>query len=172
MAKKIKVNLSPASVDKAIKELEAYEEHVKERCTAFGQALKQFGLTKLKIQILPHIDSGETLGSITAIDESTTDTVRFRLCVTSEAILFLEFGAGIKYSHSARHPLAGELGYGPGTYPGKGHWDDPNGWWYQDDGGQWHHTYGQPASKPVYITSLQMREQLVALAKQVFANGK
>lgn len=171
MAKKIKVNLSPASVDKAIKELEAYEEHVKERCTAFGQALKQFGLTKLKIQILPHIDSGETLGSITAIDESTTDTVRFRLCVTSEAILFLEFGAGIKYS-SDPHPQAGDFGYGAGTYPGEGHWDDPNGWWYQDDDEKWHHTYGQPASKPVYITAQQMREQIVTLAKQVFANGE
>lgn len=171
MAKKIKVNLSPASVDRAIKELEEYETHLKERCTAYGQALKQFGLTRLKAELLPHIDSGETIGSITAIDESTDNTVRFRLCVTSEAILFLEFGAGIKYS-SESHPQAGDFGYGPGTYPGQGHWNDPDGWWYQGDDGEYYHTYGQPANKPIYITAQQMREQLVTLARQVFANEK
>lgn len=168
MKKKITMNLSPSNVDAAIRELQTYEKDLKEKCAAYGQALKQFGLTKLKVHLLPHIDSGETIGSITAIDASSGNTVRFRLCVTSEAILFLEFGAGIKYS-SATHPKAGEFGYGPGTYPGKGHWNDPNGWWYQDEDGNWHHSYGQAASQPVYLTSLEMREQIVTLAKQVFS---
>lgn len=168
MKKKITMNLSPSSVNAAIRELQAYEKDLKEKCAAYGQALKQFGLTKLKIHLLPHIDSGETIGSITAIDESSGNIVKFRLCVTSEAILFLEFGAGIKYSN-AGHPLASEFGYGPGTYPGKGHWNDPNGWWYQDENGNWNHSYGQAASQPVYLTSLEMREQIVTLAKQVFS---
>ena len=169
VGKKIKVKLSLSSVDRAIDELEAYERDIREKCAAYGQALKQFGLTKLKVHILPHVDSGETLGSITAIDESSGGNVKFKLCVTSEAILFLEFGAGIKYQANS-HPLAGEFGYGPGTYPGEGHWNDPNGWWYQDDDGKWHHTYGQGASKPVYTTALEMREQIVTLARQVFGN--
>lgn len=68
---------------------------------------------------------------------------------------FIEFGAGITYAGDV-HPESkvGKRQMGPGTYPippGKGHWNDPNGW--RTPSGI--HTYGNPPAKAMY----QAREE-------------
>jgi hypothetical protein len=80
-----------------------------------------------------------------------------------ESVAFIEFGSGDKYGHG--HPQAGELGMGPGTYPeGKGHWDDPRGWWY----GHGKHTYGNPPAMAMYQAVQAMTEQITMIAREVF----
>ena len=83
-----------------------------------------------------------------------------------ESVAFIEFGSGDKYGHG--HPQAGELGMGPGTYPeGKGHWDDPRGWWY----GHGKHTYGNPPAMAMYQAVQAMTEQITMIAKEVFGDA-
>ena len=81
------------------------------------------------------------------------------------AVLFLEFGAGAKHGYGHPEPE----GYGPGTYPGKGHWDDPRGWWIPKDKGGGH-TYGNPPTMAMYETAKALRERVLDVAREVF-NG-
>ena len=101
---------------------------------------------------------------------STKDNkITATLSIEGEDVLFIEFGTGIKYS-AFEHPLIGdEFPYGPGTYPGKGHWDDPKGWWFKDDAGQKHHTYGNPALMPAYNAATTMEIRITTIAREVFS---
>lgn len=94
----------------------------------------------------------------------------FVLRVSGEDVLFLEFGAGILYS-SASNPLAAQMGYGPGTYPGKGHWNNPNGWFYYSEdpekiiarnssGRGIAKSYGNPAFNAMYNTAQELKDVL------------
>lgn len=86
----------------------------------------------------------------------------------SEALLFLEFGAGIHFNKDMTHPLASELGYGVGTYPGQTHAFDENGWWYLDDNGEWRHSYGIGADMPMYRSAQEMQKKIKSIAEGVF----
>lgn len=48
---------------------------------------------------------------------------------------------------------------------------DPDGWWYQkEEGGEWYHTYGTKACMPMYKASVEMRDKIVKIAREVFGN--
>jgi hypothetical protein len=82
-----------------------------------------------------------------------------------EAVAFIEFGAGITYGYG--HPQAGEFGMGPGTYPdGKGHWDNPKGWWF----GSSQHTYGNPPAMAMYNAVQEIAQNVTEIAREVFRN--
>lgn len=121
-----------------------------------------------------NVYSGETLNSLTIVGESPT---KYILMASSKAILFFEFGAGVI---GGGHPLAGELGMGPGTYPGQRHAFDQNGWWYPTDdqnliiytdanGQGWGHTYGNPPRMPMYQAYTKMKDDLLEVAKEVLS---
>ena len=108
-----------------------------------------------------HIDSGETIGNLRV---EQVGTHQFRLVTDSQAILFFEFGTGLGgYGHP--NPLE----YGPGTWStgpqGKGHWDDPNGWYYYKNGRRYH-TYGQPPHMPFYQADQEMIRRFVEIARE------
>ena len=52
---------------------------------------------------------------------------------------------------------------GPGTYPeGKGHWNDPKGWWLpKEKGGE--HTYGNPPAAPMYDAVKTIEQKLLQI---------
>ena len=76
------------------------------------------------------------------------------------AVLFLEFGAGAKHGYGHPEPE----GNGPGTYPGKGHWDDPNGWWFGDG----EHTFGNPPAQAMYDAKQEIINAIEQVANEVF----
>ena len=81
-------------------------------------------------------------------------------------MLFVEFGSGIKYGSG--HPENAEYGMGPGTYPnGKGHWDDPHGWYLPKDKGGGH-TYGNPPTMAMYDARKTIEQDLVRIVREVF----
>lgn len=86
-----------------------------------------------------------------------------------ESVAFIEFGSGAKYGYG--HPQAGEFGFGPGTYSdgpdGKGHWDNPKGWYYAP--GQ--HSYGNPPAMAMYKAVQEITEQVTKIAKEVFSEA-
>ena len=54
---------------------------------------------------------------------------------------------------------------GPGTYPdGKGHWDDPNGWWFGDG----EHTFGNPPAQAMYDAKQEIINAIEQVANEVF----
>ena len=58
-----------------------------------------------------------------------------------------------------------------GTY-GLGKGADPNGWWYEGDDGNIHHTYGIQATMFMYRTAKYLEQEFPRLAKEVFDNGR
>ena len=93
----------------------------------------------------------------------------YKVKASGETVLFVEFGTGlVGYGHPETHGMT------PGSYSetlGKGHWDDPNGWWLprEKSGGHSQHTYGNPPNMPMYNTVKELEQELVRVAREVFA---
>lgn len=169
---KIKVKLNTASIDNAIKQLDEYQKRVERAGEYIAKHLADIGYEVAYGVISGHVWSGETAESLEVVQEGN----RYILRAASKAILFFEFGAGATYGYG--HPMAGEFGMGPGTYPdGKGHWNDPNGWWFPTDdprlirrtdskGQGWGHSYGNAPHMPFYLADREIRDNILKVAKE------
>ena len=114
-----------------------------------------------------NVDTGLTIGSMEIVDESSNGNFRVKVVVSSDAILFLEFGSGLIGEGTAIH--AGQFGMGSGTYPSdKGHWADPSGWWYYDEAGKRRHSRGMIATMPMYQGGKEMEMRWREIANKVF----
>lgn len=170
----IKMKLTPESIDQAIKELTLYRDRVKDAGEKIARELGKLGYEVAYQVMSGHVFSGETIESLTLLQGEKEN--QYILMAKSQAILFFEFGAGAKYGEG--HPWDDALDMGPGTYPGNGHWDDPNGWWFPtsdprlirrvDKSGQgWGHSYGNKPHMPFYKADKEMRDKLLEIAKAV-----
>ena len=84
-------------------------------------------------------------------------------------LLAIEFGAGARFNPDP-NPLSAEMGYGVGTYPGQIHAFDPNGWYFwSEEKQQWIHSYGVKATMPMYNADMEIIQNVVKYAKEVFA---
>ena len=164
-------------IDDAIRMMEKTETRIRAAAEEIVRRLSLIGYDVAYTIMEGHVYSGETLGSLTIVEESPT---RFLLQAESEAILFFEFGAGVQ---GTGHPW----GYGAGTYPGQTHALDPGGWWFPtndpaiglventsdnpkyQDYGYWGHTYGNPPRMPMYQAYTKMKDSLLEVAKEVLS---
>lgn len=162
MPKTIMVSLTTESVNEAIKELRRYKRWVQDKERELRIRLAQIGATVASIQFARAIYNG-TNDITVRVDNTKSVAVIY---AEGESVAFIEFGSGAKYGYG--HPQAGEFGTGPGTYPeGKGHWDDPKGWYYAP--GQ--HSFGNPPAMAMYNAVQEMTEQLTQIAKEVFSKA-
>lgn len=161
MAKTITIDpLDPGSINNAIKELNRYKAWVHAKENELRIRLATMGATVASIQFSRAIYNGTNNVSV-RVDNTGSVAVIY---AEGEAVAFIEFGSGAKYGYG--HPEAGKFGAGPGTYPeGKGHWNDPKGWWY----GHNEHSFGNPPAMAMYQAREQMVEQITQIARQVFA---
>ena len=164
MAKTITIELSDKSVKKAIKEVNRYREWVLQKEEELRSRLAMIGATAASIQFSRAIYNGSNDVSV-RVDDTGSVAVIY---AEGESVCFIEFGSGIKYGYG--HPDAGEFGYGPGTWSdgpeGKGHWDDPRGWWY----GSGQHSYGNPPAMAMYSAVKEITENVTRIAREVFAS--
>ena len=164
MPKKIiNLNLSESSINDAIKELVDYRKWIKSKLDILCQELANMGATKVSIGYARSIYSGEKDISVSVVPIENG----YSILANGESVLFCEFGAGITYGDG--HPMNGELGMGPGTYPSsKGHWNDPNGWWIPKSKGGGH-TFGNPPSAVMYTTARELERAIAQVARKVFS---
>lgn len=162
MAKEIAVDpLDKKSVRSAITELKNYKRWIIAKETELRTRLAVLGATVASIQFSRAVYNG-TNDVTVRVDDTGSVAVIY---ADGSAVAFIEFGSGAKYGYG--HPDAARLGTGPGTYPdGKGHWDDPRGWWY----GHGKHSYGNPPAMAMYEAREQIVEQLTEIARQVFSH--
>ena len=163
MPKKIAIDgLSQENVANAIKEVRKYQAWILEKEAELRSRLASLGATVASIQFSRAIYNGTNDVSV-RVDDTGSVAVIY---AEGESVAFIEFGAGITYGYG--HPLAGELGVGPGTYPeGKGHWDNPGGWWYAH--GQ--HSYGNPPAMAMVAARDAMVADITTIAKEVFGTA-
>lgn len=168
MAKTISLGLSLSEIKAAQKELAEYKKTLNKKTRLFVEKLADLGMEVAKA----------TMSSVPADDEpgiwdvqtnmtSSGDVSSARITLSGNKVLFIEFGAGIRYA-SPQNPLAAELGYGAGTYPGQTHVPNPGYWFYKGEDGQKRRSYGNRAYMPMYHASEALALEMRRIAREVF----
>ena len=162
MSKTIQVELSDSSLKNAVKELRRYSAWVKIKEDELRSRLAMLGATVASIRFSRAIYNGSNDVSV-RVDDTGSVAVIY---AEGESVAFIEFGSGKKHGYG--HPEAGKFGFGPGTWSdgpdGKGHWDDPNGWWY----GHGKHSFGNPPAMAMVAARDAIVEEVTRIATEVF----
>lgn len=146
-----------ASVSRAQRRLDEYYADLIEKANTVCERLATIGAVRASLDFSRAIYNGTNDVEVTVepIDNG------YAIHARGNAVLFIEFGSGSSYGYGHPEPE----GYGPGTYPGKGHWDDPNGWWY----GNHEHSYGNPPAQAMYNAKREIQAEVQRIADEVFA---
>lgn len=174
----IKLRLNEKSIADAIQTLNDYAENLPKRAKRIAEKLAEQGREQAQSEYSRAFYDGTNDVKVTV--EKTDSGAK--VIAQGNSVLFIEFGAGIIYGYGHPKPM----GFGPGTYPGKGHWSNPQGWWYPSNGtnmsGNWTkstksgtqytHTFGNPPSKSMYNTAQKIRQDAHKVAKEVFSDER
>lgn len=165
---KINLTLSKSSIDAAIRELDKYQKKIKEKSAELVRKLAEAGIAVAKgrrgrwgelIQFYPSATTFSADGTTAEID----------LIGTAEPIgdikplAFAEFGSGW-----LANVLWDVEGVGQGTFPNQTHAFDPKGWYYRDEDGELHHTFGELPTYPMYFASLEIMQKVDEIGREVF----
>ena len=160
--KRIVVPLSESGIQKIQDELVVYRKWQEEKALELAERLASLGATVASIRFSRAVYTGKKDVEVT-VEELPNG---YKVKADGESVLFIEFGSGVTYGYG--HPEAGEFGMGPGTYPdGKGHWDDPKGWYLPKSAGGGH-TFGNPPAMPMYEARKAIEQELPRIVKEVF----
>ena len=166
--KTIRINaLSRDSLLEAARQIKEYNSSLNSRTQTFVEKLGEAGL-KVVNSVMRSVPSEER-GSYSTelVKNSSGEITGAEIRLTGDKVLFIEFSAGIRYGTNS-YPLPSGDKYGMGTYPGKGHWNQPYGWFYTDEKGNKKHSYGNRAYMPMYHAEEAIILLLNRTAKQVF----
>lgn len=167
----IRVKLSEKSIRELSKKIASYSDEIHTKNRLFVERLATIGIPVIDAKIRASRGDSEH-GNSTHIEihEESDQRITATLVVENKDILFIEFGAGIRYNNSkAKNEKAAELGYGVGSYPGQKHAFSEHGWYYQDHGVKYH-SYGTEATMPMQSAVTEIISQIREIAKEVFAS--
>lgn len=169
MGKKITLGLSVKEIEKAKKDIKAYQKEIILKCNLLAQRLADEGVVLAKAKIIQFeasdASTGELLNSIS--DEPgavLTNGARWIIYTGCGWAPFVEFGTGITGQENP-HPDTSLVGW---KYDINDH--GQFGWFYLKDG-EWHWTKGLPSRPFMYETGKDLRLSVVKLAKEVFAGA-
>lgn len=177
MAKKVfKTDLSISGIKALQKQLADYRYSLPQKCKELTERLKDIGINVIEARIgqsplgkyiTVKTDMSEEKAGYKAILIATGAVKESEGYAPFNTLLAIEFGAGIHYN-PIPNPNAEEFGLGVGTFPGQIHAFE-DGWYYWDDKAQkWRYTHGVKATMPMYSASVEMAENVVRLAKDIF----
>ncbi|MBR1631357.1 MAG: hypothetical protein IJ680_05830 [Paludibacteraceae bacterium] len=173
---RINISLSDFGIRKAVDALKDYDRQLQNKCAMFVDKMAEVGIATAKlncgdygnvITFSKQLSVGEhgANGKLIAVG---TPVFRRRGGETIEAdpLLLAEFGSGWNAK-----VLDKVDGVGQGTFPGQTHAFDPRGWWYVDEHGESHHSYGESPTFPMHSAAIAMLFDINRVAKEVFGNG-
>lgn len=160
-----KVHLDEAGLYELQWGLDEYERWIKERTATLARRLAEIGVERAEVNWADITYDGDEDHAL-SIEQRGEN--RWAVKVSGTTVLFVEFGAGlIGYGHPEPH------GLGPGTFPGKGHWNDPRGWVYGGVGSGASRvplrSHGNQPNMPMYKTVKEVESLLKSVAKEVFS---
>lgn len=177
MQKSYEVNiLSLSSVKELQKNLRSYRDYITRRCRVLVQRLAEKGIVVAQAR-LDETDEGKTItlrietenihrgGSAKIIGVGPIKSVEGR--EPFSIMLAVEFGAGTSLN-STLNPKASELGYGPTTYPGQTHANEPYWHYWDTETESWKSTKGIKATMPMYSAFLEVYKVAQQTAIEVF----
>ena len=171
MAKKsIYINLFDGkSINNAIQQIQKYKESLNDKCELFVRRLAEVGIPIIDQNIASAAgDSDKNHNTYIKLNSFGSYSQAELICEGTD-LLFIEFGAGVHYNGavgSSPHPLGQEMGYTIGSY-GKGQGKN-DFWFYYADTGEAVMSHGTQATMPVYKAGVEMRRQILKIAKEVF----
>lgn len=178
MKKTLEINLFDGgkSLKEAIKQIEAYRDDLPRKCQEICRRLAEEGV-RVADAAINSVPIGKTITLTTDINPSkmgcqaimkmTGRETRTEDGRTFYTALAIEFSAGVRYANTAS-PKAKDFGMGTGTFPNAKHSWQMEGWYYLGDDGNWHHSYGVQARRPLYSASVAMRQKLENVVNDVF----
>lgn len=171
MAKKISISMSSKSIQNAIKEIEAYKRQFIDRNELFVRRMAELGIPVIDQNIAAAQGDSEKNHNTYIKVNSFGSYSEAKLVVEGKSILFIEFGAGIRYNGSAGtspHPKGEEFGYTIGSY-GKGQGKN-DFWFYYADTGETVMSHGTEATMPVFRASQEIIQNIRRIAREVFGS--
>ena len=166
MAKTIRMSgISEDTIKAAAQELRRYAEWLDRKETELIAKLAERGRSVASIKF-----SGAQYDGVNDVSVRVDNTGSVAVIYAEgEAVAFIEFGSGAAMGYG--HPQAGEHGFGPGTWStgesGKGHWDDPNGWYYEHG----KKSHGNPPAMAMYDAVQAMTAEITSIAREVFCSA-
>ena len=156
------INIDGSGAEEAIRGVLDYRRRLEERTKELVQKLAERGVEIARVGF----ETAEYDGTNdVSVDWKDRGEFARAVIATGQATLFIEFGSGL-IGGGHEEPLE----YGPGTWSdgpqGKGHWQDPNGWYYAHG----KKSFGNPPASAMYDARKQIEEDLTTIAREVFSH--
>lgn len=162
--KRIRLELSTESINKAIKEIEEYRNKLPLRIETFLRRLAEIGVDAA-IAYVP-VDTGELQSGIYLERKSDKE---YLVVADSDHAAFVEFGTGVIGEGSYKGELPDGWDYDTRATPSAHDSKDPTIWYYIDpQSGEVKSTRGQRASNYMFMASAAMRQNIINVAREVF----
>ena len=173
---KIKLNLS--DVETSIKKLETYKKDLRNKQKILLMRLGEIGFNVTEVRFRQAIYDGTN--DVVVQAPYWTEDDKLILSATGKVVTFIEFGTGIRYLQI--HPKAAELGAVRGQY-GKGKGKNQSWAYYGEAGtngkivredahGNVILTHGNPPAQAMYEATIEMRNKILDIAKEVFRSDR
>ena len=179
MAKKVfKADLSVKGIEALKSQLLQYKDNLPIKCEKLVSRLLQRGVEVSRSKI-----SESPLGKyVTVTTNISADKMGCKGILLAKGavkeqegyapfsiLLAIEFGAGVHFNPTPNPLISSEFPYGVGTFPGQTHaYQDM--WFYWDENTQeWKPTHGIKATMPMYNADMEIIQNVVKYAKEVFA---
>ena len=179
MAKKVfKADLSVKGIEALKSQLLQYKDSLPIKCEKLVSRLLQSGVEVSQTKI-----SESPLGKyVTVTTNISADKMGCKGILLAKGavkeqegyapfsiLLAIEFGAGIHFNPTPNPLISSEFPYGVGTFPGQTHaYQDT--WFYWDENTQeLKPTHGVKATMPMYSADMEIIQNVVKFAKEVFA---
>ena len=179
MSKKVfKSDLSVKGIEALKRQLLQYKDNLPIKCEKLVSRLLQSGIAVSKARI-----NESPLGKyVTVTTNISADKMGCKGILLAKGavkeqegyapfsiLLAIEFGAGVHYNPTPNPLIGSEFPYGVGTFPGQTHaYQDT--WFYWDENSQeWKPTHGVKATMPMYSADMEIIQNVVKFAKEVFA---
>lgn len=176
---KIKADLSVKGIENIKKKLIQYRDvELPRKCKEFVERLLRIGVDVSRAKI-----SESPLGKyVTITTDVSADKIGCKGVLLAKGavkeqegyepfsiLLAIEFGAGVHFNPTPNPLIGSEFPYGVGTFPGQTHAYDDMWWYWNDKEQKWMPTHGVKATMPMYSADMEIIQNVVKYAKEVFA---
>lgn len=162
----IDIDLSREGVREGVRQLRAFKSWLQEKTDLLLELLTNAGLQVAQMRfsaVAVIYDTGERPMNYNIEVDHRGHTWVIR--ALGEDICFLEFGAGVTWGKGYLGERPSKV-VGIGEY-GKGHGDNPHGWWFKN-GNKAKRTLGNPPANAMYGAQEIIRQRVYDVAREVF----
>ena len=163
--RKVSFELGESDIERAIRQVQAYKEHVRQNIAKIISDLVSIGveIAKAEIVSLGAAYTGELASSIQGM--VFTDGTRGLIFTDCPYAAYVEFGTGV-VGQSSPHPEPPQ-GW---RYDVNSHGEE--GWWYYDETEERYRWTAGMVSRPfLYLTSRQLEQEAISIARRVFRDS-